>query len=304
MEIEQFFIDLFVIRGDQYVIQRPGRKSYVRRGAPSVQTKYQALAPQVTPELISLHVEGHVTIGAYSQRRHVAKWLCFDDDRRLDRLHEIQGFMREQFILLTYLEQSRRGGHLWVFCEEPVEARKLRLLAKYAIEELELNEEALDIFPARDDVGEGFGQAMRLPWGVHQVSGEVYLFEDIPGETPTLQIKWLKENIYRLPTQRLDQIITAVQPAEELLPPEERVKELRPVTGSYVDQIKARLPILELAEKITDIHSSDGGAGRYYLGKCPFHADKHPSFWLDSALGLGNCFRPDCAAAKTEDKKE
>jgi len=273
----------------------------VRRGAASVQRIYQALPSEVTPELISLHLEGHVTIGVYSQSGDRARWLCFDDDRGLDRLHQIKGFLKQQFLIFSYIEKSCRGGHLWLFCEEPVEARKLRLLAEYAIEELKLDYEALDIFPTRDDACEGFGQAVRLPWGVHQATGQVYLFEDIPGGTPAAQIRWLEENIYRVPTQRLDQIMIAIQPAEELLSPEKKAKELRPVTGSYIDEMKAKLPILEFAEKITDLRPSDGGRGRYYLGKCPFHPDKHPSLWVDAELGLANCFRPDCGGEKPMD---
>lgn len=301
MEIEQLLIDLFVVRHDNYTIQRRGGKGYVRRGAPTVPGMYEALPSEVTPELISLHLEGHVTIGMYSQSGDRAKWLCFDDDKSLDRIREIQRFLKEQFLLLSYLEKSRRGGHLWIFCEEPVEARKLRLLANYATEELELDGEALDIFPSKDSVGDGFGRAVRLPWGVHQASREVYLFEDMPGNTPAIQIAWLEENVYRLPTQRLNQIITEIGPTEESPSRGEKAKELRPVTGSYVDQIKARLPILEFTEKITRLETSGGSGGRYYLGKCPFHPDRHPSFWVDTKLGLANCFRRDCGAEKPMD---
>lgn len=301
MNYEEFLIELFAVRPDEYTIQRRGGKGYVRRGAPSVARIYEALPSEVTPELISLHLEGHITIGVYSQSGDKAKWLCLDDDQGLDRLRQIQRFLKEQFILLPYLEKSRRGGHLWLFCEEPVEAHKLRLLAKHAIEELKLDEQALDFFPARDDAGAGFGRAVRLPWGVHQASGQVYLFDDIPGNNPSAQTKWLKENVYPLPTQRLDQTITTIQPEEQPLPPEKKAKELRPVTGSYIDEIKARLSILAVAEKMTSLQPSDGGAGRYYLGNCPFHADKHPSFWLDVELGLSGCFRPDCGGEKPMD---
>jgi len=169
------------------------------------------------------------------------------------------------------------------------------------MEELNLDKEALDIFPSRDDVGKGFGRAVRLPWGVHQASGEVYLFQDVPGNTPAQQIAWLKENIYRLPKGRLEQVITAIRPAEEPAPAVDKAKELWPITGSYIDNIKARLSILEFAEKITNLTPSDGGEGRFYLGKCPFHNDKHASFWVDVQLGLANCFRPDCGGEKPMD---
>lgn len=301
MENEEFLIETFAVRRDDYTIQRTGERRYVRRGAPSVQGIFQALPLEVTPQLISLHLEGDITIGLYSQSGDKAKWLCLDDDQGLERPHQIQRFLKEQCIVFSYLEMSRRGAHLWVFCQEPVEARQLRLFAKHAIQELELHEEALDIFPSRDNVGKGFGRSVRLPWGVHQASGEVYLFQDIPGDTPAPQIAWLKENVYRLPTERLDQIITAIRPGGEPPPREEKAKELRPITGSYVDEIEARLPILEFAQKITRLEPSDGGRGRYYLGNCPFHPDKHPSFWVDAGLGLANCFRPDCSGEQPMD---
>lgn len=54
-----------------------------------------------------------------------------------------------------------------------------------------------------------------------------------------------------------------------------------------LSRIKAAYPILDLAESLTQIRSKDG---RWWHGRCPFHDDKTPSFWVDSERGLWGCF--------------
>jgi DNA primase len=37
-----------------------------------------------------------------------------------------------------------------------------------------------------------------------------------------------------------------------------------------------------------------GGNGRWWIGHCPFHADLHPSFWIDTERGLWCCLAVGC----------
>lgn len=53
-----------------------------------------------------------------------------------------------------------------------------------------------------------------------------------------------------------------------------------------IHAIKDRYPILGF---FPDAESSDGGRGRWYLARCPFHDDHHPSFWIDAHLGFCSC---------------
>lgn len=54
-----------------------------------------------------------------------------------------------------------------------------------------------------------------------------------------------------------------------------------------LSRVKAAYPILDLAQSLTQIKSGDG---RWWHGKCPFHEDKRPSFWVDSQRGLWGCY--------------
>ncbi len=53
-----------------------------------------------------------------------------------------------------------------------------------------------------------------------------------------------------------------------------------------LSRIKAAYPVLDLAQSMTRIKSKDG---RWWHGRCPFHDDKRPSFWVDAVRGLWGC---------------
>jgi len=52
-------------------------------------------------------------------------------------------------------------------------------------------------------------------------------------------------------------------------------------------KIKAAYPVFDLAQSLTRITSKDG---RWWHGRCPFHDDKKPSFWVDVVRGLWGCY--------------
>ena len=65
--------------------------------------------------------------------------------------------------------------------------------------------------------------------------------------------------------------------------------------GGLLQQLKDAHPILqviqarpELAQKIR-LKTSDQGKGRWYTGFCPWHDDKHPSFWVDAERNTWGC---------------
>jgi hypothetical protein len=70
------------------------------------------------------------------------------------------------------LEKSNRGGHLWIFFEQPAIARDCRVyICRMALRLGLLIKgaglpEGLEIFPRRDELGEGeFGNVIRAPLG-------------------------------------------------------------------------------------------------------------------------------------------
>ncbi|MEJ5311749.1 MAG: CHC2 zinc finger domain-containing protein [Anaerolineae bacterium] len=52
-------------------------------------------------------------------------------------------------------------------------------------------------------------------------------------------------------------------------------------------RIKTAYSLLDLAQSLTRLRSGDG---RWWHGRCPFHEDKKPSFWVDSKRGLWGCY--------------
>ena len=53
-----------------------------------------------------------------------------------------------------------------------------------------------------------------------------------------------------------------------------------------VASLKARVPLSDLAGRMTKLKPASGGA----KGLCPFHDEKTPSFFVDDAKGLWHCF--------------
>lgn len=54
-----------------------------------------------------------------------------------------------------------------------------------------------------------------------------------------------------------------------------------------VARIKSQVAIVDVARNLTRITSKNG---RWWHGRCPFHDDRKPSFWLDSERGLFGCY--------------
>lgn len=75
---------------------------------------------------------------------------------------------------------------------------------------------------------------------------------------------------------------------------------------SLIAKIKQARTILAyasslLSERHFGLRSSDGGRGRWWSGRCPFHDDKRPSFWVDSERGLFGCHASGCPASRGGD---
>lgn len=57
-----------------------------------------------------------------------------------------------------------------------------------------------------------------------------------------------------------------------------------------VGEIKRVFPLKQFAEDAgIRLRYSDRGRGRWFVARCPFHDDNHPSFWLDAHRGTWGC---------------
>src|SRR5436309_14505680 len=107
----RLFANLFVSRRDDYAVQQADGR-YLRAGRP------------LTYSTLLQHMGGALTIGTYvMDERGLCRFALFDDDTQSDDLYErVKTLAGVQARLLVkdipcYLEASRRGAHLWVFCD-------------------------------------------------------------------------------------------------------------------------------------------------------------------------------------------
>jgi hypothetical protein len=100
------YCNLLVNRWDVYAIQRPDGSYYL-------------VHCPVISQLIRASLEGKVTPGFYALAEdETARWACIDSDLE-EGLTDLQGLCLElrQLGIPSYLEASRRGGHLYIFFE-------------------------------------------------------------------------------------------------------------------------------------------------------------------------------------------
>ena len=138
--------------------------------------------PALSLETVQQHLAGELTLGIYAINPHTqrSKWVAIDADYKnalvdlVNLQHELQ-----QDGVEPALEKSNRGGHLWIFFEQPALARDCRVYIYHTALRLGLPikgaglPEGLEIFPRQDELGEGeFGNAIRAPLGVHRGARE------------------------------------------------------------------------------------------------------------------------------------
>ena len=177
---------LFVNRG-AYTLQslRPhpdsGRHYYFRPKAAGTGHELH-----LTANTIRRHLEGELTIGLYAidPATQRSKWVAIDADYTgaMEDLLKLQ-YSLEQDQVQAALEMSRRGGHLWVFMQEPLLARECRVYIYNLALRLGVRikgaglADGIEIFPKHDALQEGeFGNAIRGPLGIHRGAGRRYWF--------------------------------------------------------------------------------------------------------------------------------
>lgn len=177
---------LFVNRG-AYTLQsfRPspdtGRHYYFR---PKARRAGQELT--LTARTIRRHLEGELTIGLYAINPSTqrSKWVAIDADYAgaMEDLLKLQYFLQRDEVHAA-LEMSRRGGHLWIFMDQPALARECRIYIYDLALRLGLRikgfglAEGIEVFPKHDELRAGeFGNAIRGPLGIHRAADRRYWF--------------------------------------------------------------------------------------------------------------------------------
>jgi TOTE conflict system primase-like protein len=141
----------------------------------------------LTPDIIRRHLEGEITIGLYAinPSTQCSKWVAIDADYEdsLKDLLKLSLYLRQDGVK-SALENSRRGGHLWIFLAEPLPARDCRIYVCGLALRLGIpvkggkQREGIEVFPKHDALKPGrYGNAIRGPLGIHRGAHQRFWFD-------------------------------------------------------------------------------------------------------------------------------
>ncbi len=228
------------------------------------------------------HLKGEITLGTYcldqeSKTRFVV--VDADNDLQLARLADIARGLAESAVP-AYLEGSRRGGHLWLFFEQPVPGQEARSFGRGLLKSYGLT--GIELYPKQDRLADGPGSLIRLPFGVHRKNGLRYGFISVDGQplaaTLADQIRLLSapQPVPRATVEHFANIGQISTPK----PPH--------VAGAgfgekLSDQVKSSVSVLTFVSHYVELSPS----GR---GRCPFHDDQHASFSVNIEKNYWHCF--------------
>jgi hypothetical protein len=307
---------------------------FVNRPIPyAVQQKdgtYRWVYDPCTPALLSAHLQGALTLAlASTDARGACRWVCLDVDApgMLPQLLSLRSALAE-LSLPGLVEASRRGGHLWLFFDEPLPAVAARFVVAKALEAVSadgMEVPAHERYPDAPGSG-GIGHAMRLPLGIHRKTGKRYpLFDDegLPCaftstaraamfvlDTRLISTAWAQRQWeqYRADRQShrgpLALSRTSAEEASHTTAPQSSQGiGTRSAVIRWVDAEVSPLDLLADLAPETELKRQGGG----YLGWCSFHDDRatdaegcpgSPSFYVveDRRYGWSwRCLSTNCA---------
>ncbi len=268
------FATTFLSRSDMYALQRPDGN-------------YVAVHKPLDASLLSKHLRGQLTLGAYAlDTEDRAKWICLDADQQEHwlGLTKLAQDLQQQGIV-PYLEQSRRGGHLWLFTS-PLPGIFARRFGKALVSEYSLN--SIEINPKQDRLSTGPGSLVRLPLGKHQLTGKIYPFitlEGIPiAPTPRQQLNLLASPTLVPLAFILRQIAKLPVEKQSIQSPTPQFQPDNVSTGHTLsERLKSRMSVLDFVSQYVALDTN-------HTGFCPFHDDQTPSFSVHVEGNYWNCF--------------
>jgi superfamily II DNA or RNA helicase len=128
----------------------------------------------LTDEQIIKHLKGEQVVGLYPLLKDNTSWFIAADFDEANWIEECRSFIKicEEYDIPAYLERSRsgKGGHVWIFFEEPYEAfRSRKIIMGFlhkagVISEFDKNSSFDRLFPNQDyHSKKGLGNLIALP---------------------------------------------------------------------------------------------------------------------------------------------
>jgi hypothetical protein len=178
-------------------------------------------------EKVLQHLNGQITIGIYpiNPETQRSKWVAIDADygNALEDLLKLQWELLRNGVEAA-LEKSRRGGHLWIFAEQPLLARDCRVYIYNLATRLKVPvkggaglAEGIEVFPRQDELGDAqFGNALRGPLGVHRAVGRRFWFYGA-AYRPEAQLDYL-ERLKKITEDEMSGFVRGLSMPEEFQP--------------------------------------------------------------------------------------
>lgn len=274
------FMGVFIPRTDWTAVQLP-------------EGGYVQLREALTRNRVYQHLRGEVTLGAYAlDPQSQAKWVCIDADTDVQFV-ALQDVMKklEDEGQGAYLEQSRRGGHLWLFLPRLVDGRDVRrfaqqLLVGYGYARLTEKTSRIEIYPKQDRLLQGAGSLVRLPLGIHRKTNERYHFVSPAGDRLGGSVGdyvGMLSDPRRLTANFFDGVL-ALAPEPKSLSPTPNFEGGRLAKADKLsDALKGTISVYDFVRQVMDVDEQ----GRGY---CPFHQDEHQSFQVNIQGNYWNCY--------------
>ena len=214
-------------------------------------------------EDVRRHLAGEITLGIYAINPETqrVKWMGIDADykRSLDDLLKLQYELQQDGIQAA-LEQSRRGGHLWILFETPVLAKHARVYIRHLASKLSVQVKAagpsdgIELFPKQDRIDRTqFGSAIRGPLGVHRAVNRRYWFYGAQHDLEA-QMTYLSE-LRRVTERQLSELIAGLTFEEERPSPQ-------PLTATHFDGTHFQILDHLIREGLRRV-------GRNWITQCP-----------------------------------
>jgi len=277
---KEIIVELANLLGDTFFQRRDMFGSQLDDG------RYLAIKEPLTTKHLGLHLQGQITLGTYilapDSTTHL---MAFDTDVEggLEKFKRVSAELMQDGIP-SYLETSRRGGHLWFFFNRNYEGERVRMFGK-AIIRLK-NLDPIELFPKQSRLGSGPGSLLRLPFGKHRITKVRYPFilpdGNLLARTVTEQIHIL--SVHQTVSDGIFEAF-AVKEAQK-----EKPLVPRPIGEVYesskVERIKKAVDAVDFIGSYIDLRPVASGA----VGKCPFHDDNHPSLGVNKKGNYWHCF--------------
>lgn len=277
-ELINDLVQTFISRTDCYALQSADGCAYI------------CIKRPLSDELVKAHIRGVLTLGTYVlDKDSNARWLCLDaDDKQTWETLIITSRSLADQNITSYLEASRRGGHLWMFTD-PLPGHLVRQLGKAILSQYDL--ERIELYPKQDKLTTGVGSLVRLPFGLHRKTGRRYPFITPNGEplAPTIreQIKLLSSPI-RVPPDYIShttEIFVKIQQPKYIAPlPHPRKRHIIFASGETLsEKIKHSISVYDFVSRYVQLDNRDRGL-------CPFHDDQVQSFQVHRERNFWHCY--------------